>query len=89
MQDALLEVSRTRGMVDLSNSNCCSVVRLHWLAGHAKRTLQATFVLFVCIFGATAMFGQTSNGTIAGTVTDATGAVVSGASVTAQSLPDG
>ena len=89
MQDALLEVRRTMGMDDPYNSNCCSVARCNRLAGQSERTLQAILVMFVCIFGATAMFGQTSNGTIAGTVTDVTGAVVSGASVTALSLQTG
>src|ERR671912_1694228 len=38
-------------------------------------------VLTLCLFAASA-FGQTSRGTVSGTVTDPTGAVIAGASVT-------
>ncbi len=55
----------------------------------AKRAFQAIALLAVVVFGALPMFAQFDTGTITGTVTDASGAVVAGATVTVANVGTG
>src|SRR4029078_8652972 len=55
------------------------------------RNLRVATTLFVCLFLAStpSLFSQSSNGTISGTIADATGAVVPGVTVTATNVATG
>jgi len=59
---------------------------------HEDKTMNKSFVAAVmlcCLFSLTLVFGQTSNASLSGTVSDASGAIIPGVSVTAKNTATG